>query len=523
MTRNGFIKNARVFISLAFFIVISLAFIDVKDGLPEYIIDASTYLQFIPSLTQFVTTLSLAALGFAIVVLLTLLFGRVYCSSICPLGVMQDIFSFISRKLKKRKKYKYAKPRNKLRYSMLAAITILFLFGGIFFAYILDPFSLFGRIVTNIFRPLYILFNNLFTKALEANEWYVLYPETLEMAGISVLLFALTLFSLIAWLSFWHGRIYCNSLCPVGTVLGLLAKVSVFKIGIAQDACTNCGECSIVCKARCIDIKKKKVDFSRCVGCFDCIQSCPESGINYKAPFFSKSDKPKTEPGPRRTLMTAGVASLATYSVLGKIAYAIQLVEPSKPTEIPEDKNYPVSPPGSLSIDHFVSACTACQLCVSACPTNVLQPSILDYGVLGFMQPAMNNTLNFCNYECTRCGEVCPSGAILPLTVEEKKLTQIGKVHFIKENCVVYTEDTACGSCSEHCPTQAVYMVPYKEGITIPEVDESICIGCGACEFACPTRPFRAIYVDGNAVHALAEPPKIEQLEDDTPTEAFPF
>jgi polyferredoxin len=519
---NGYIKNARVVISLAFFLSISLIFLDIKDIVPTSVIGSITYLQFLPSLTRFVTTLSLTAFGFVIVLLLTGLFGRIYCSTICPLGVLQDIFSFFAKKLRKRKKYKYAKAKNKLRYSILAGASILFLIGGIFFIYILDPFSIFGRLMTHVVLPVYTGLNNLIAKILEANELYILYPRGVETAGLSVIVLSFGMFLLIAWLSFRHGRIYCNTLCPVGTFLGILAKFSICKIEISRDACTNCGECSIVCKARCIDIKRKAVDFSRCVGCFNCIQVCPERGIHYRPLAAKKKSIGKTDQNRRRTVITAIFAALAARSGLGKRVFGANIPEQSKPTEVPEDKHYPVCPPGSVGIDHFVTACTACQLCVSACPTDVLQPSILVYGVLGFMQPVMNYSIDFCNYECTRCIEVCPSGAILPLFVEEKKLTQIGKVHFIKENCIVYTDNTACGSCSEHCPTQAVHMVPYKKGITIPEINESVCIGCGACEYACPTRPFRAIYVDGNKVHAPAEPPLIKKAKG-TFTEEFPF
>jgi ferredoxin-type protein NapF len=198
-------------------------------------------------------------------------------------------------------------------------------------------------------------------------------------------------------------------------------------------------------------------------------------------------------------------------------------VESERPAgKIPNPKNHPVSPPGSVSIKHFTDRCTACHLCVTVCPTSVLQPSFLEYGFLGMSQPHMDYSVEYCNFECTKCGEVCPTGAILPLTVEDKKLEQTGQVQFIIEKCIVYTDNTACGSCSEHCPTQAVKMVPYKEGLTIPETDTEICIGCGACEFACPVKPHEAIYVDGNAVHQVAKAPHIEELELQE-QEEFPF
>jgi ferredoxin-type protein NapF len=183
---------------------------------------------------------------------------------------------------------------------------------------------------------------------------------------------------------------------------------------------------------------------------------------------------------------------------------------------------YPVTPPGSVSQHHFTRACTACHLCVSACPTGVLQPSLFEYGLAGMMQPFMDYDVDFCNYECTRCSEICPNGAILPLTAEEKLTTQIGVVRFEKHNCIVHTDGTACGSCSEHCPTQAVKMVPYIGELTIPEIIPDICIGCGACEYACPVTPYKAIVVDGHLEHAIAQKPEETELEE-KPLEDFPF
>lgn len=135
----------------------------------------------------------------------------------------------------------------------------------------------------------------------------------------------------------------------------------------------------------------------------------------------------------------------------------------------------------------------------------------------------MDYITSFCNYECIQCGIVCPTGAILELPLADKKLVQMGKTKFVKENCIVYTKNTACGACSEHCPTKAVNMVPYKEKLTIPEIKDKLCIGCGACEYACPTDP-KSIYVDGNPVHLVAEKPKEEKLEEKIDyKEEFPF
>jgi ferredoxin len=228
-------------------------------------------------------------------------------------------------------------------------------------------------------------------------------------------------------------------------------------------------------------------------------------------------------------------------------------------------KTHQVSPPGSRSIRHFTASCTACHLCVSACPTGVLKPSLFEWGFFGMGQPYMDYHTSFCNYECVKCSEVCPNKAILPLTqsalpelkaaAEEdarqsfearfdreadlsssadralmqdmirrniKVQTQIGTVRFIRNNCIVYSEETSCGSCSEHCPTKAVRMVPYKGELTIPSVDTDICVGCGACEYACPVTPNKAIIVDGCEEHAIAQKPK-DEIPDEKPLTDFAF
>ena len=195
---------------------------------------------------------------------------------------------------------------------------------------------------------------------------------------------------------------------------------------------------------------------------------------------------------------------------------------PKRESTVKENKTFPVCPPGAGAIGDFSKKCTACSLCITACPNNVLQPAVREYGISGLMQPVMNYHRSFCTYNCTVCTEVCPTYALKPLLLEAKKLTQIGKAIFIKDNCIVKTEKTACGACSEACPTKAVYMIPYEGNLVIPETNQDICIGCGHCEFACPTVPYKAIFVDGNPVHLAAKKPENEKSEIETPVE-FPF
>ena len=325
---------------------------------------------------------------------------------------------------------------------------------------------------------------------------------------------------LVFWMSWKYGRLYCNTVCPVGTLLGLFSRYSLFKIAFNLDACTECGACERACKASCIDYKDKKLDFDRCVSCFNCIKSCPSGGFKYEYAFSEKQHPKEADHYKREMLKSSATALIG----LTGIAIAQNNISEENISTVPENRQNPSTPPGSISIEHFTDACTACHLCISACPTQVLQPAFLEYGALGILQPKMDYHKNFCNYECHACSKICPSGAILPLKKKDKVRVQIGIAKFIEKNCIVYTEENDCGACAEHCPTKAVHMVPYKNNLSIPEVNEDTCVGCGACEFACPTKPYKAIFVEGNMVHQTAAEPKFEELDKDVDYEEdFPF
>lgn len=518
------LKPLRVAVAVAFLALTAFVFLDYRDVGARHFADGVLYLQFVPSLLSFLEAAALGAAGFLAVLLLTLLFGRVYCSTICPFGTVQDVISRLAGK--NRRRYSFTRPHTALRYTVLALTVLLFLAGSGLLLNLLVPFSNFGRILSNLVRPMVLAANNL---AAPVAEWFgshaiyrVPWPA---IAPVSITV-ALVMLLIAGWLSARHGRLYCNTLCPVGALLGLVSRFSLLRIRVDHGACIECGRCERVCKAGCIDFKAKAVDISRCVGCYNCLAACRDSALHLMPRSHRASRTGEDAAGRRKLLFWLAASGVGLTATKAEAALPPNFVQ-SRPTTIPEKRTSPVSPPGSQSLEHFTSRCTACHLCVSACPSRVLAPSFLDYGVSGIMQPQLDFQAAHCNYDCTVCSNICPSGAILPLTKERKHRTQMGVAHFIKQNCVVYTDNTNCGACSEHCPTKAVHMVPYLNAggrkLVIPEVNTAICVGCGGCEHACPTRPYKAIWVDGNPVHKVAEKPVIQELEQPDTTEDFPF
>jgi len=521
----AFLKKVRVVLSLIFFLVTVFVFVDFTGLIAIRMIRAVLYLQFFPSLLKFIEVISITAAGFIFILLITLFFGRIYCSSVCPLGTLQDVFTWLSGKFRIRKRFKFKKPQNLIRYSVLGILILILFFSSIFLINLLDPYSLAGKIFSNVFRPVYYVGNNILARIFQLFDNYSVYSVHVKIDSLLAVVFSVSFFILISYLSVFKGRWYCNTICPVGTLLGIFSRFSFFRIRMDEKACTSCGLCAKECKAGCIDVKEKKVDFSRCVACFDCFGACPEHGIGYRMAFSGSScdlsvlsgKNPKPKDLSRRNFFKTTVLG-TTAIIASKSVFA----GTQKKQGISVN---PVTPPGSVSIWHYTSKCTACHLCVSVCPTKVLQPTFMEYGLSGMFQPKMDYHAEYCNFECVKCSEVCPTGAILPITKEHKSTLQIGTSNFIKNICIVVTKHTACGACSEHCPTKAVEMVPYLGDLMIPRIDNKICVGCGACEYACPTKPDKAIYVESNPYHRKAMKPTKKGSKNRVvkPAEDFPF
>lgn len=498
------LRNIRLTLAILFFAMITLLFLDFTGSIHAWM-GWMAKIQFLPALLA----LNVGVILF--LVILTLLFGRIYCSVICPLGVMQDIISWFSgRRKKKKARFTYSPARTVLRLSVLAVFIVATLAGIGSFTALLAPYSSYGRIASNLLAPFYQWGNNLLAYLAERADSYAFYETDVWIKSLPTFIIALVTFIIIAILAWRNGRTYCNTICPVGTVLGYLSRFSLFRPVIDTQQCKNCSLCARKCKASCIDFKNHQIDYTRCVACMDCIESCKHNAIHYQ--LRTRKTKQNVTPQPatekdvdasRRSFLTA-TALAATAATLKsqemKVDGGLATIEDKK---IP-NRETPILPPGAQSDRHFAQHCTACQLCVSACPNGVLRPST---DLLKFMQPEMSYERGYCRPECTKCSEVCPAGAIRLITRADKSAIQIGHAVWIKKNCVVLTDHVECGNCARHCPTGAISMIPSDpanpESPKIPAVDVERCIGCGACENLCPARPFSAIYVEGHKRHRL--------------------
>ena len=491
------LRKTRITLAIVFYTIITLLFLDFTGTIHTWF-GWMAKIQFLPA----VLALNLGVI--IALILLTVLFGRVYCSVICPLGVMQDIFAWFGKKQKKNR-YTYSQAKNWLRYGMLGVFIVAMVagFGGL--AALIAPYSAYGRIVSNLLAPVWQWANNGLAYLAERADSYAFYETEIWIKSMPVLIVAAVTLVVLIVLAWRGGRTYCNTICPVGTVLGFISRFSLLKPVIDTDKCVNCNLCSKNCKSSCINIKDHKIDYSRCVACMDCIGKCNKGAIKYAwtpGCCSAKKDKCEKDVDSSRRAFISTTAVLATTAAIKaqekKVDGGLAVIEDKA---IPNRKT-PIVPPGALSARNFAQHCTACQLCVSACPNGVLRPST---DLEKFMQPEMSYERGYCRPECTKCSEVCPTGAIKLITKEDKSSTQIGHAVWRKKNCIPHRDGVQCGNCARHCPTGAIQMIPSVEGdphsLRYPAVNVERCIGCGACENLCPTRPFSAIHVEGHERH----------------------
>ena len=489
------LKKIRMILGSVMFVGLTLLFLDFTGTLHHW-------LGWMAKVQALEAVLALNVVVIVSLAALTFIFGRIYCSVICPRGVMQDIFGWLGKKAKKNR-YTYSKAISWLRYAMLAVFIVAWAVGIGTVVQLLAPYSAFGRICTMVLQPVYMTVNNLLAAIAEHYESYAFYGVEVWMKSLPVFIIALLTLVILAVLAWRNGRTYCNTICPVGTVLSFIARFSILKIQFDEDKCKNCSLCSKNCKAACIDFKNHQVDYSRCVVCGDCIESCRSGALSYRSYRSYRSYKTHNpqDPSKRAFLLASAMVTTAalaqeTKHVDGGLADIIEKSAPERQT--------PVVPPGARSLKNITSKCTGCQLCVSECPNDVLRPS---GSMMSLMQPVMSFEKGYCRPECTRCSDVCPAGAIKPLDAIEKSSIQIGHAVVAVDFCISAKGEAECGNCARHCPAGAIEMVPSDPdddlSPSVPAVNENACIGCGACEHLCPVRPLSAIHVEGHEVHKL--------------------
>ncbi|MBQ0020249.1 MAG: 4Fe-4S dicluster domain-containing protein [Bacteroidales bacterium] len=493
------LRKIRITMATLSMLCITLLFLDFT-GVLHHWLGWLAKVQFVPAI------LALNFAVIAILVVLTFIFGRIYCSVICPLGIMQDI---MARLRFKKKKHQFTTEKKWLRYPILILFIVAMVCGFGAFWVFLEPYGSFGRIASNLLQPIYLWLNNILAGIAEHYESYMFYDKEIWIRSLPTFIVAAATFFIISAMAINGGRTYCNTICPVGTVLGFVSRFSLFGIRIDKDKCKQCGACVRKCKSSCIDVKTMTVDYSRCVVCGNCTGNCKFGALHYGMMTKSshnadetsgKDNKNDNVDDGRRAFLTGSVM-LATTAALAqtqkKVDGGLAVIE----DKISPVRNTPITPPGSLSARNFQQRCTACQLCVAECPNQVLVPST---DLTHFMQPTMSYDKGYCRSECNRCSQVCPTGAIRPISQEEKTSIQIGHAVWVKKNCLPATEGISCGNCARHCPTGAIQMIPSdpndESSPLIPAVNTAVCIGCGACENLCPANP-SAIYVEGHEQH----------------------
>lgn len=496
------LRIIRIILALLSIVAVTLLFVDFT-GTAASLWPWMAKIQFVPAV------LSANILAVAVILIATFLFGRIYCSLVCPLGIFQDVVIWArglvgnKRKRKLRFKFKPARTRTRLIiFSVFVALLIIGLFQLLSssIAGLIEPYSAYGRIAFQIFAPIYDGVNNLLAAWSESRvDDYTFYRVS---AIISIPLLTVAILTLIIVVGFaWSsGRDYCNTICPVGTFLGLISRHALIKPVINTDLCVNCGKCGRRCKSSCIDVKDHAIDYSRCVMCMDCIDICSEGAISLGVKAKAAPTAIDSTPDSGRRSFMAGAGF-----IIGSVAVNAVAKETDGGLTALKDKKTPVRgtrvvPPGAVSFGNMKKYCTGCQLCVQACPSHIIRPTVdLEH----FMHPQLDFTSGFCATDCTTCSEVCPAGSIKPLSMEEKSSVKIGTAVVDYDACLS-ANGKRCGNCSSRCPSGAIQMVKKDGDETsplIPVVNESICIGCGACEYYCPVGTVASMEQSSAAIH----------------------
>ncbi len=426
-----------------------------------------------------------------IILVLTLGLGRVWCGWLCPLGALLEWTRFASAS---KRAARLSNGWRSLKNILLIVTLAAALFGNLSLL-ILDPITLLTRAMTMVILP---LLNHAIT-ALEAwiypvplfqplvHEIEVLLRGTVLPVKPPVfgghILIALLMGGIIA-LNALSDRFWCRYVCPLGALLGWLSKIALLRPVIGA-ACHRCGQCVGDCRLGAIQPAAQGFDLAagECVVCLDCLAGCPAAGIEFR---LSRPDLRRPFDPTRRQLL-AGL-------VVGAVGAALAQTDARARRPDP----HLIRPPGVSSQDEFLSRCVRCSQCIKVCPTSGLQPALWEGGLSGVWTPVLTPRLGHCDYGCNACGQVCPSGAIPPLTLISKRHFKIGLAAIDRDRCLPWAYGVPCIVCEEMCPvpTKAIALITDADtGLQKPVVRSEVCIGCGICEYQCPMEGQAAIRV----------------------------
>ncbi|MFC1577110.1 4Fe-4S binding protein [Candidatus Omnitrophota bacterium] len=487
-----------VFISLFIYILWSTTY-PLKGALPP-----ETFFRINPLITIFTSIserIMIPGVFLSIIMLaLTAVFGRFFCGWVCPLGTVMDVCSSI-KKAKFRERDAANSKLRAVKFFILGVIAAAS-FVGLQIAWVFDPMGIMARFVSMNLIPIATsLMNTIFKILIRGFGLYGplhdLYRSLkFSVLGVEVHFFSHSVsiflfFAFICAMVIVVRRFWCRTLCPLGAIYSITARLAPLKLTV--DDCEKCHVCKKECRMGAI---KENLSYlqGECILCMDCIYNCPRKSMRFS---WRKKDKKEVNSGPGGGDAGGGISRRQFITLLFSSAFLLgfkkNIIGIRRPRNV-------IRPPAALGERDFTDRCIRCGNCMKVCITNGLQPVMLQEGLGGIWTPHLVPEIGYCEYNCTLCGNVCPTGAIRRITAEEKKITRLGLAKIDQSLCVPWAQDKHCIVCQEHCPVSEKAIKLKKkivgdETILMPYIDEVLCVGCGICQNKCPVRPVRAIRV----------------------------